>query len=113
MKNTIDVGFIGCGGHAWRNIYPALQWAPVNLVATCDLDEEKAKKFARQFGALRHYTNHMKMLSHEKLDAVFIVAGYNTEGQVLHAPLAIDAMRAGMGGVDGKPAELRVFVRQS
>ena len=54
----------------------------MNLVATCDLDEEKAKTFARQFGALRHYTDHMKMLCGEKLDAVFVVAGYGGEGDV-------------------------------
>ena len=102
MKDRIDVGFIGCGGHAWRNVYPALQWAPVNLVATCDLDEEKAKKFARQFGALRYYTDHKKMLSDEKLDAVFVVVGYK-DGQILHAPLAIDAMRAGCHAWIEKP----------
>ena len=118
MKDKIDVGFIGCGGHSWRNVFPSLQWAPVNLVATCDIDEEKAKKFARQFGALRHYTDHKKMLEQEKLDAVFIVAGYGGEGAILHAPLAIDAMKAGCHAWIEKPpansvAEVRDMIRVS
>ena len=44
----IRAGFIGCGSHSFRNIYPALQFAPVELVATCDLQLEKARAFARE-----------------------------------------------------------------
>lgn len=102
MSDKINVGFIGCGGHAWRNVYPALQWAPVNLIATCDIDEAKAEKFARQFGALRHYTNHLEMMEKENLDAVYIVAGYK-DGQILHTQLAMDAMRAGCHAWIEKP----------
>jgi len=34
----IRAGFIGCGSHSFRNLYPVFQFAPVNLVTTCDLD---------------------------------------------------------------------------
>ena len=34
----LRTGFIGCGGHAFRNVYPTFQYAPVNLVAVCDLN---------------------------------------------------------------------------
>jgi predicted dehydrogenase len=118
VKDKIDVGFIGCGGHSWRNVLPALQWAPVNLVATCDLDEEKAKRAARQFGALKYYTNHLEMMSQEKLDGVFIVAGYSAECVTRHAGLAIDAMKAGCHAWIEKPpassvAEVRDMMRVS
>jgi len=118
VKDEISVGFIGCGGHSWRNVFPALQWSPVNLIATCDLDEEKAKKFARQFGALRYYTNHQEMLEKEKLDAVLIVAGYGGVGDILHAPLAIDVMKAGCHAWIEKPpansvAEVRDMMKVS
>lgn len=33
----IRVGFVGCGLHSFRNPYPTFQFAPVNLVATWDL----------------------------------------------------------------------------
>ena len=69
------VGFIGCGGHSFRNVYPCLKFAPVDLIATCDLDEERASTFAREFGALRHYTDHTEMLAKEDLESGFIVTG--------------------------------------
>lgn len=92
---NIRAGFIGCGGHAFRNIYPCLKFAPVNLIATCDLVEERATEFARTFGAQRPYRNHVDMLKQEDLDAVFIVTGYDERNRPLYPPLAIDCMRAG------------------
>ena len=91
----VRAGFIGCGSHAFRNIYPALQFAPVRLVATCDLDGERARRFARQFGADRWYTDHHRMLADEALDAVFVVTNYDDEGRPRFPALAMDAMRAG------------------
>jgi len=73
----IRVGFIGCGSHAFRNIYPTFQFAPADLVATCDLDLAKAEAFAAQFGAERAYDNRREMLDREELDAVFIVVHNN------------------------------------
>jgi predicted dehydrogenase len=95
MPNSIKAGFIGCGGHAFRNVYPCLKFAPVDLIATCDLVEERASEFARTFGAQRAYTDHHEMLEKEDLDAVFIVTGYDENNRPLYPPLAIDCMRAG------------------
>ena len=36
-----------------------------------------------------------KMLNEEKLDAVFIVAGYDPEGNPLYPQLSMDAMKSG------------------
>lgn len=47
----VRAGFVGCGSHAFRNIYPALQFAPVELAAVCDLNIDKARAFAARFGA--------------------------------------------------------------
>ena len=91
----IRAGFIGCGSHAFRNVYPTFQFAPVELVATCDLDADKAAAYARQFGAERSYNNHTKMLAEEKLDAVFIVTNYDDQGRPRYPALAADCLRAG------------------
>ena len=32
----LRVGFVGCGDHAFRNVYPVLRYLPVELVAVCD-----------------------------------------------------------------------------
>lgn len=91
----IRAGFIGCGSHAFRNIYPTFQFAPVELVATCDLVPGKAAAFARQFGAERSYTDHRRMLAEEALDAVFVVTGYDEVGRPLYPALATDCLEAG------------------
>lgn len=91
---VIKAGFIGCGSHSFRNIYPALQFAPVHLVAVCDFDAAKAGAFAAKFGAQASYTNHKEMLSNEDLDAVFICTGYNEQGRPQYPKLAIDCLEA-------------------
>ena len=92
----VRAGFIGCGGHAYRNIFPTFQYAPVDLIAVCDLQPERAAAFARQFGARRAYTDHREMLAREQLDAVFVVAGYDEHHRPRYPQLAMEVMRAGM-----------------
>jgi predicted dehydrogenase len=91
----IRAGFIGCGSHSFRNIYPTFQFAPVDLVAVCDLVPAKARTFAAQFGAQRAYTDYHEMLTRENLDAVFIVTGYDPQGRPLYPALAADCLAAG------------------
>jgi len=91
----VRAGFVGCGSHSFRNVYPALQFAPVELVATCDLDIHKAQAFAQQFGARSSYADHREMLRREKLEAVFIVTGYDAGGRPTYPTLAADCLRAG------------------
>lgn len=91
----LRVGFIGCGSHAFRNIYPTLRFLPVELAAVCDLDATRAALFARQFGAARHYTDHQRMLAAEALEAVFIVTSYDERRRPRYPALAIDCLGAG------------------
>jgi predicted dehydrogenase len=94
-ERRIRAGFIGCGSHSFRNVYPALQYLPVDLAAICDLDPGKARAFAAKFGAPAWYTDHRRMLAEEGLDAVLVVAGYDRRGRPLYPALAIDALKAG------------------
>lgn len=91
----IKAGFIGCGSHSFRNIYPTFQFAPVNLVAVCDLSVEKARAFAAKFGAQRAYCDYRDMLAAEALDAVFIVTGYDEKGRPLYPALTGACLEAG------------------
>ena len=95
-ERKVRTGFIGCGGHAYRNIFPTFQYAPVDLIAVCDLQPERAAAFARQFGAHRTYTDHRKMLAREQLDAVFVVAGYDERHRPRYPQLAMESMQAGV-----------------
>lgn len=93
--DRLRAAFIGAGGHAFRNVYPALQYAPVDLVAVCDLDLARAETYARQFGAASAYTDHVEMLQKERPRVVFIVTSYDPDGSVQATRLAIDCLRAG------------------
>ncbi len=68
------IGFVGAGVHATRNLYPMIHLIPeIDLVAVCcNSSEEKAKRNARNFGALRWYTDLNKMFSQEKLDGAIV-----------------------------------------
>jgi predicted dehydrogenase len=94
-ERRIRVGFIGAGGHALRNIYPTFRYAPVELAAVCDLDLDRAKAYARLFGAERAYSDHREMLRAETLDAVFVVTSYDKDGRVQATDIALDAIAAG------------------
>jgi predicted dehydrogenase len=94
-KPELKAGFIGCGSHSFRNLYPSFQFTPVNLAAVCDLDRRKAEAFAAKLGATSAYSNYHRMLAEEDLDAVFICTGYNDRGRPLYPSLSVDCLQAG------------------
>lgn len=91
----IRCAFIGAGGHSFRNVYPALQYAPVDLVAVCDINADRAGEYARLFGASASYSDHQEMLAKERPEAVFIVTSYHPDGRVQATGIAMDCLRAG------------------
>ena len=96
-ERRLRAGFIGCGGHSFRNVYPVLRYLPVDLVAVCDLDGDRAKAYASTFGAERSYTDHQAMLG-EGLDCVFVVTGVSS-----YTDLAVDCLSAGVATWVEKP----------
>ena len=95
-EQQVRAGFIGCGSHSFRNLYPTFQFAPVALAATCDLSLEKAQAFAAKFGAPAAYCDHRKMLETEKLDCVFLCTGYDSAGRPTYPALAAECLQAGL-----------------
>lgn len=101
-ERRIKAGFIGCGGHSFRNIYPAFQYAPVDLIAVCDFDKSRAETYKSFFGAKKVYDDHIEMLEKESLDAVFVVTNY--ENAIPRYPrLAVDIMNSGCHAWIEKP----------
>ena len=69
----LRLAFIGCGGQS-SLLQANLPWIDsIDYVAACDLDEAKANRNARRFGALKPYTDFHKMIEAEKPDAVAVV----------------------------------------
>lgn len=72
MAHDIRAGVVGCGAHAMANILPALQYAPIEVVAVCDRDADRVEIARRRFGASVAYTQLDAMLSETALDAVVV-----------------------------------------
>ena len=65
----MKVGIVGCGYisgihvHAWRD-------AGMSVAAACDLNEEAATQFTKDFKIPSHYNSFSEMLQKEDLSAV-------------------------------------------
>ncbi len=70
---TIKFAIIGCGRISWNHL-DAIKNAPhAELVAVCDIIEEKAKKTALENGLDKWYTDAKTMLESEKIDVCCIL----------------------------------------
>jgi len=102
FKKKLNVAMVGVGSHAYRNILPIMTYLPVSLRAICDIDEERARVTAAQYGAKGVYTNAGEMYRSEELDAVFLCVSAQ-----LHPQLACEAFDAGLHVWLEKPPAIR------
>ncbi|MEM7128794.1 MAG: Gfo/Idh/MocA family oxidoreductase [Chloroflexota bacterium] len=94
MSDPVRIGFVGCGRQASASWYPNFATIPeLDLIACCDIQSDLAERNARNFGALRSYSDLSKMLETEALDAVMVVGPpdmhYLCGKQVLEAGLPL------------------------
>jgi predicted dehydrogenase len=71
MGEHVKIGFIGCGGNARGHMGSLSRMEDVKIVAVCDVNDERAKSAAEQFGS-EAFTNHKTMLDEKDLDGVYI-----------------------------------------
>lgn len=86
----IKVGMVGLGLVARSHLKGYLAHPRAEVVAVCDLNEENARAFARRHHLPQVYTSYEQMLAEGGIDLVDI--GTPT---FLHAPMALQAARAG------------------
>ena len=99
----IRLAAIGCGGHAFRNIFPTFQYAPVDFVAACDVRRESAEPMARLFGAQAVFTDYREMLAQVQPEAVIVVTDYDDRGHPRYPAIVPDILRAGAHAWIEKP----------
>jgi len=93
---SVKFGVVGCGGianatHIGEELVPLLiKKKRAELVAVCDLVEERARLTKERWHAKEHYTDFDEMLERADIDAAIIATGMSS-----HGPLAIKAARAG------------------
>lgn len=103
MKDgKIQIGIIGCGGIANQKHLPALKLYPemCELVAFCDIVEERAQTAAKEYGAAgaKVYTDYTELLKDEAIDVVHVLTP-----NVAHCPITVDAFAAGKNVMCEKP----------
>ena len=100
--SKIKVGIIGCGGIANSKHLPALSRHSdmVELVAFCDLIEERAQKAAAKYGTpdAKVYTDYRELLKDESIVTVHVLTP-----NVSHCELTVAALDAGKHVLCEKP----------
>ena len=73
-KKTVKVAIIGAGGRAASTHYPCLAQLPdCDLVAACDLSEERVAGVCEKFDIAGRYTNYQQMIEKETPDIVYAI----------------------------------------
>ena len=101
-EERLRVGVVGIGGHAYRNLLPAMHFLPVRPVAFCDIDLARAERTAREYAVPACYADAGSMYANEELDAVFIAVSPQ-----LHPELVGQALEAGVNVWTEKPPAAR------
>ncbi len=77
MTRKINVGLIGCGSLSLIGILPQLSEPDaresIELVAVCDVVEERARQTAAQFGIPDYYADAQKLIDREDIELVLVI----------------------------------------
>ena len=101
MAQKIKVGIIGLGWPGREHLKGYLQSSRAEVVAVCDANEELARRIADEHGIGAVYTDHKAMLQADEVQAVSVCLP-----NFLHAPISLDALRAGRHVICEKPPAL-------
>jgi predicted dehydrogenase len=97
------IGIVGVGWWATFMHIPEVQKSPcAELVAICDLDEERVRIAGDHFGITGRYTDLAEMLAKERLDGVIVGTPH-----VAHTAPAVAALEAGAHVLVEKPMATR------
>jgi Predicted dehydrogenases and related proteins len=102
-SKSVRVAILGTGGMANRHAELYKQIPGVELVAGCDVDRARVEAFAEKHGipASGIYTDFAKLLKECPVDAIS-----NVTPDAFHAPLSIQALKAGKHVLCEKPLGL-------
>lgn len=87
----IALALVGLGDHMLFRLYPFLLKLPIRIVAVCDINRDKIERFRNINEGCRYYTDYLKMIADERIDA--LVCAVNAE---VHYAVARACMRKGI-----------------
>lgn len=101
MSEKVKIGIIGTGSISNLHMAAYRKLPDAEVVACCDLNEERAKKYAEKYGIPHVFTDYRELLKMKEIDAVSVTTWNNG-----HAPISIAALRAGKNVLCEKPMAL-------
>ena len=99
--DKVRIGIIGCGGIANAKHMPALKKiSQVEMVAFCDIIEERAEKAAKEYGVegAAVYTDYKQLIARKDIDVVHVLTPNKQ-----HSFITVDALEAGKHVMCEKP----------
>lgn len=95
-NRKVAIACVGAGGKGWSDM---LELAPGNeIVAVCDIDEERLARATNEFKSAKGYTDWRKLLEQKGIDAVMVTTPDHT-----HAAVTATAMQLGLHCYTQKP----------
>jgi len=98
MSGIIRAGIVGSGGRSGAHANAYKEFGNVEIVAFCDIIEERASARAKEFGAKATYTDYRDLADSKSVDVISICSSNET-----HAEIAIRALEAGIHVLCEKP----------
>ena len=101
MAEKLRAGIVGCGGIANGKHLPSMtKSGKYDIVALCDIVEERATKAAAEYGAegAKVYTDYKQLLEDKTIDVVYVLTPNKS-----HSFITIDALEAGKHVLCEKP----------
>ena len=98
----IRFAIIGTGNIADQHALGVIGSPKAELVAVCDMNQERAKEFAAKYNITKIYADSKDLLADPDVDAVCICTPSGT-----HGPLSIAAAKAGKHILCEKPIEIK------
>lgn len=96
----LRVGVIGCGRVSVMHLVSLAMMQEVELVACCDIKENRANEVAKKYGVKAYYS-YEEMLDSEKLDAIHVCLPH-----YLHTKVACYAFDRGVNVLTEKPMDV-------
>jgi predicted dehydrogenase len=96
--NKLQLAIVGCGDIAGFTALVSRLVPQVTLSACCDVNLERAQKFARRHGIPQVFTEYAELLEKTSIDAVYLAVPHH-----LHYQMILDALAAGKPVLVEKP----------
>jgi len=97
----IKFAVVGCGSIGKRHIAVLDADEEAEIVAICDIDENKCIELSSLYNGLKYYTSYTEMLASINCDVVNVVTPHQ-----MHADMSIDALNKGFNVLVEKPMAL-------